>query len=192
MSRVAKTVVAKSVLKRPQSTRKLARKMNGRQHPASKPAERRYLRQWLLLKPLKLRIQSKLTAAHKQKRLDFAKVRINLSIHHWRRVLFNNESSFGLFHTVTLLVTLPTTGTIVFGLLTVQKCPCRRGLRPGKGPHRPEKGPVRTGMGPFRPGKSPLRPGMVPLMPRKSPHMSGKDPLRTRNWERPSQARNGP
>ena len=45
MSRVAKTVVAKPVLKRPQSTRKLARKMNGRQHPASKTAVHRYLRQ---------------------------------------------------------------------------------------------------------------------------------------------------
>ena len=38
MIRVAKTVVAKSVLKRSQSTRKLERKMNGRQHPASKTA----------------------------------------------------------------------------------------------------------------------------------------------------------
>ena len=48
-------------------------------------------------------VEPKLTAAQKQKRLDFAKVRINWSIHHWRRVLFIDESSFGLFHTVTLL-----------------------------------------------------------------------------------------
>ena len=45
MSRVAKTVVAKLALKRPQSTRKPARKMDGKQHQASKTAVHRYLRQ---------------------------------------------------------------------------------------------------------------------------------------------------
>ena len=50
------------------------------------------------LKPLKLRMEPKLTAAQKQKRLDFAKAHINWSIRHWRRVPFIDESPFELFH----------------------------------------------------------------------------------------------
>ena len=98
MSRVTKIVVAKSVLKRHQSTRKLARKLSGKQHPASKSTVHRYLRQCLRLKPLKLRMQPRLTAAQSRKRLDFAKARINWSIQDWRRVFFTDESPFELFH----------------------------------------------------------------------------------------------
>ena len=94
MSRVVKIVVAKSVLKRHQSTRKLALKLSGKQHPASKSAVHRYLRHCLCLKPLKLRMQPRLTAAQRRKRLDFAKARINWSIQDWRRVLFTVESPF--------------------------------------------------------------------------------------------------
>ncbi|XP_043229039.1 uncharacterized protein LOC122385098 [Amphibalanus amphitrite] len=60
MSRVAKIVVAKSVTKRHQSTRKLARKLSAKNHPASKSAVHRYLRQCLRLKPLKPRVEPKL------------------------------------------------------------------------------------------------------------------------------------
>ena len=98
MSRVAKIVVAKSVMKRHQSTRKLARKLSAKNHPASKSAVHRYLRQCLRLKPLKPRVEPKLTAAQRRKRLDFAKSRINWSIQDWRRVLFSDESPFELFH----------------------------------------------------------------------------------------------
>ena len=63
MSRVAKIVVAKSVLKPHQSTRKLARKLTTKQHPISKSAVHRYLRHCLQLKSLKLRRQPRLTAA---------------------------------------------------------------------------------------------------------------------------------
>ena len=43
-------------------------------------------------------MQPKLTAAQKQKRLDFVKAHINWSIRHWRLVLFIDESPFELFH----------------------------------------------------------------------------------------------
>lgn len=54
MSRVAKIVKVKSVLKRHQSKRSLARKLTGRQYPVSKSAVHRYLRHCLQKKPLKL------------------------------------------------------------------------------------------------------------------------------------------
>ena len=59
----------------------------------------RYLRRWHPLKLLKLQMQPKLTAAQKQKRLDFARAHTNWSIRHWRRVLFIDESPFELCHT---------------------------------------------------------------------------------------------
>ena len=43
-------------------------------------------------------MQPKLTAAQKQKRLDFAKAHINWFIRHWRRVLFIDGSPFELCH----------------------------------------------------------------------------------------------
>ena len=98
MSQVAKLVVAKSVLKWHQSTRKLAWKLNGRQHQASKTDVNRYMLQWRPLKSLKLRMQHKLTAAQKQKQLDLVKARINWSIDHRRRMIFIDESPFELFH----------------------------------------------------------------------------------------------
>ena len=55
--------LAKSVLKRQQSTRKLVRKMTAKQHPVSKSAMYRYLQHCLHLKPLHLRRQPRLTAA---------------------------------------------------------------------------------------------------------------------------------
>ena len=67
MSRVAKIVVVKSVLERHQSTKKLAQKLSGEQHPASKSAVHRYLSQCFRLKPLKLRMQARLTAAQRRK-----------------------------------------------------------------------------------------------------------------------------
>ena len=66
MSRVAKIAISNSVLKH-QSTKKMAQKMNGKQHPASESAVHRYLSQCLRLNPLKLRMQARLTAAQRRK-----------------------------------------------------------------------------------------------------------------------------
>lgn len=98
ISRVAKIVLAKSVLKRHQSTRKLARKLTGKHHPVSKSTVQRYLKQCLHLKPLKPHRQPKLTAAQKRRRLEFARAHANWSIQDWRRVLFTDESPFQLCH----------------------------------------------------------------------------------------------
>ena len=75
MSHVGKSGLPKSVLKRHQSTRKLSRKLTAKQHAVSKSAVHRYLRHCLQLKLLKLRRQPGLTAAQRQKRLDFARGR---------------------------------------------------------------------------------------------------------------------
>ena len=98
MDRIAKIVVAKSVLKRGQSTRKLARKLTARQHPVSKTTVHRYLRTCLHLRPLKRRRQPKLTVEQKKKRLNFAKTRKNWTIQDWKRVIFSDESPFELYH----------------------------------------------------------------------------------------------
>ena len=52
VNRVVKIVIAKSVLKRGQSTRKLARRLTARGHPVSKSTIHRYLRVSLKLKSI--------------------------------------------------------------------------------------------------------------------------------------------
>ena len=77
LSRVAKIVLAKTVLKRRQSTRKLAKKLTEKGHPVSKTTVHSYMTKCLGLKKLKLRRQPKLTEAQKRKRLAFARYRKN-------------------------------------------------------------------------------------------------------------------
>lgn len=97
MSRVAKIVVAKSAFKRQHSTRKLAQKLTAKNHPVSKSAVHRYLKTCLQLKPLKLKLQPRLTEDQKRRRLEFAKARKNWSVQDWRRILFSDESPFEIF-----------------------------------------------------------------------------------------------
>ena len=97
MCRVAKIVLAKAVLRRHRSVRKLARKLVAKGHPESKTTVHQYLAKCLYLKSLKLRRKPKLTEAQKRKRLAFAKARKNWTILQWRRVLFSDESPFELF-----------------------------------------------------------------------------------------------
>ena len=96
ISRVAKIVIAKSVLKRGQSTRKLARRLTASGHPVSKSAVHRYLRVTMKLKPIKPRLQPKLTEPQKKKEAGVA--RRNWTVKDWRRVLFSDESPFELYH----------------------------------------------------------------------------------------------
>ena len=96
MSRVAK-IVDKYALKRPPFTG------NWRENwlRSSIPAQSRpcpALRYCLQLKSLKLRRQSRLTAAQRQKRLNFTRARLNWSIQDWRRVIFSEETPFELYH----------------------------------------------------------------------------------------------
>ena len=72
---VAKIVMAKSALKRGHSTRKLARRLAASGHQVSKPSVLRYLRKSLRLKPIKPRLQSRLTESQKRKRLELAMAR---------------------------------------------------------------------------------------------------------------------
>ena len=95
LSRVAKIVLAKAVLKRRQSTRKLAKKLTEKGHPVSKTTVDNYMTECL---GPNLRRQPKLTEAQKRKRLAFSRERKNWTILDWRRVLFSDESAFELMH----------------------------------------------------------------------------------------------
>ena len=98
VSRVAKIVIAKSMVKRGQSTRKLERRLTASGHLVSKSTTHRYLRISLKLKPIKPRPQPKLTESQKQRRPEFAMARCSWTVDDWRRVLFTNESPFELYH----------------------------------------------------------------------------------------------
>ena len=94
MSRVTKIVVAKSAFKRNYCTRTLAKKLTAKKHPVSKSAIHRYLKTCLQLKPLKLKLQPRLTEDQKRRWLEFAKASKNSSVHDWRRIIFLVEVDF--------------------------------------------------------------------------------------------------
>ena len=97
MSRVAKIVVAKSTFNRHHSTRTLAKKLTAKKHPVSKSAIHRYLNACLQLKPLKLKLQPRLTEDQKRRLLELTKAHNNWSVQNCRRIIFSDESPFVIF-----------------------------------------------------------------------------------------------
>ena len=97
LTRTAKIVISKSVGKRHQSTRKLAKRLTVRGHPTSKSAVHRYLRENLGLKSYKRPHQPKLTEKQKDHRLNFCKQRLFWSAEQWSNVIFSDEAPFYLF-----------------------------------------------------------------------------------------------
>ena len=73
VSRVAKIVISKSVVKRGQSTRTLARNLAVMGCPVSKTTVHDCLTKCTHLKPFKQRLQPRLTRLQKRRRLDFAR-----------------------------------------------------------------------------------------------------------------------
>ena len=97
LTRVAKIVISKSVGKRHQSTRKLARRLTARGHKTSKTAIHRYLREKLGLKSYKRPRNPRLTEKQRVHRLKFCKERLNWSAKDWANVVFSDEAPFHLF-----------------------------------------------------------------------------------------------
>ena len=95
---VAKRVIAMSVTKRRQSTRKLAKRLTRAGYPISHTTVRTYLRTNLNVKPYKLSKRPKLTEKQRNYRLKFAKERKNWTEEDWQNVMWSDESPFELFH----------------------------------------------------------------------------------------------
>ena len=92
MSRGTKIVVAKSAFKRHLCTRTLAKKLTAKKHPVSKSAIYRYLKTYLQLKPLKVKLQRMLTEDQKRWWMESVKARKNWTVQGWRRIIFSDES----------------------------------------------------------------------------------------------------
>lgn len=98
VSKIAKIVIAKSVGKRRQSARKLAKRLTRHGYPISRSTVNRYLKENLGLIPYKPQIQPKLTKQQMKNRLKFCLERKNWTFDDWKKVMFSDESPFELFH----------------------------------------------------------------------------------------------
>ena len=77
INRTGKIIIAKSVGKRNQSTRKLSRKLKAKGHKVPRETVRRYLKNELHLKLYKMRPKPKLRAKQREHRLKFSQERRN-------------------------------------------------------------------------------------------------------------------
>ena len=98
ISREAKIVIAKSLGKIRQSTRKLAKRITQKGHDISKSTVHRYLRKSVGATAFKRPKIPKLTQKQIENRLKFCKDRQNWTVEEWQRVLWSDESPFELFH----------------------------------------------------------------------------------------------
>ena len=98
ISRVAKIVIAKSLGKIRQSTRKLAKRLKQRGHEISKSSVHRYLKQTVGATAFKRPKIPKLTPKQIENRLKFCKDRQNWTVEEWQRILWSDESPFEIFH----------------------------------------------------------------------------------------------
>ena len=98
LSRVPKIIIRKSIGKRYNSTRNLAKYISSRTVSVSKDTIHRYLRDTIGAKAYKRPSYPKLTEKQKLKRLEFCQERKTWTGRDWERVLFSDESPFELFH----------------------------------------------------------------------------------------------
>ncbi|KAI6661477.1 hypothetical protein LOD99_13350 [Oopsacas minuta] len=97
ITKIAKIVIAKSICKRHQSTRRLAKRLHSKGCPVSHVTVHTYLRSTLSVKPFKPQKQPKITEKQRMARLQFCKDRKSWKKEEWRRVLFSDESPFELY-----------------------------------------------------------------------------------------------
>ena len=98
LGRIEKIIISKSLGKRRQSTRKLAKKFSARGLKGSKDTIRRFLRKDLGVKPYHQRKTPLLTKKHIRDRLAFCRRTQNWTSEDWKQVVFSDESPFELFH----------------------------------------------------------------------------------------------
>lgn len=99
LSTRAKVVIAKSIGKRRQSTRKLARRLTAVGETCSKSTVHRYMRSSLGVKSRKRPKKPKLSEKNIQDRYQFAKMTKKFTLDDWKNVIFTDESPFPLFWT---------------------------------------------------------------------------------------------
>ena len=97
LTKVAKIVIAKSISKKHQSTRKLAKRLRSKGFAVSHTTVRNYLRGTLKVIPFKPQKQPKLTEKQRTARLKFCRDRKTWKKEDWYRVLFPDESPFGTY-----------------------------------------------------------------------------------------------
>ena len=98
IAKIAKIVISKSILKKHQSTRRLAKRLRSKGFSVSHVTVHSYLRNKLCVKPFKPQKQPKITEKQRTARLKFCRDRKSWSKEDWRRVLFSDESPFELYH----------------------------------------------------------------------------------------------
>ncbi|KAI6661473.1 hypothetical protein LOD99_13346 [Oopsacas minuta] len=99
IDRVAKIVIARSLGKRRQSTRKLALRLTRRGCNVSHTSVHRYLRKFLGTTPFKRPRRPRLTLKMKENRIEFAQKHMDWTVEDLNRVLWSDESPFELFPT---------------------------------------------------------------------------------------------
>ena len=95
--KVSKLVLAKSLTKKRQSTRKLAERLSRSGHHMSHMTVHNYLTKKLGAKAFKRPKIPKLTKKHVQKRLNFCRERLNWTVDDWKKVIWSDESPYALF-----------------------------------------------------------------------------------------------
>ena len=98
LTRVAKIVIAKSLAKKRQSTRKLAAILSAKGHKCSKDTVYRYLTKDLGARAYRRCIVPKLSPLNISQRLKFCKDHKKWKAEDWKNVLFSDESPFELDH----------------------------------------------------------------------------------------------
>ena len=97
LSTRSKIIISKSIGKRRQSTRKLAKRLTGIGENCSKNTVHRYLRESLGVRSLKRQKIPKLSEKNVKDRYKFAKMAKKMTPQQWQNVIFSDESPYPLF-----------------------------------------------------------------------------------------------
>ena len=97
LDRVSKIVLAKSLTKKRQSTRKLSKRLSNHGHQVSHMTIQRYLSKNLGAHAYRRTKIPKLTEEHVKKRLKFCRDRVHWSKEDWSKVIFSDESPYELY-----------------------------------------------------------------------------------------------
>lgn len=96
-TKVSKIVLSKSLTKKRQSTRKLARRLTANGHPMTHMTVHNYLVKNLGARAFKRRKIPRPSEENRKKRLKFCKERLHWTVNDWEKVFFCKESPYALF-----------------------------------------------------------------------------------------------
>ena len=99
LNRVNKIIISKTLTKKRQSTRKIAKRLNSSSDTVSHMTVYRYLTNSIGASAFKRQKTPRLSAKNIQDRLNFAKKHQNWGVEDWKKVLWSDESPFELYAT---------------------------------------------------------------------------------------------